>query len=82
VTTPRQPRKVGEIIDGLNIVADLEPGELVESALVLLKVVDQNDGEVALVLASGNLSWIDQMGFLACADAIIRQEGFQQADDA
>lgn len=71
MTASEQP--IGAILDGLGTTIYLEDGDLVASAFVIAKVVEQN-GEVSLALASSEgLSWIEQNGLLASAQQIVRQ---------
>ena len=60
-------RSFGEVIDGLGIVSNLEDDELVEAALVLIKVIDA-DGDVRMTAAwSDGLSWIERRGMVEVA---------------
>lgn len=61
---------IGHVLDGLGIRASLADGELVESAMVLLKIV-QADGDTRLTLASSDgLGWIERCGMLRVAELI------------
>jgi len=61
---------VGNLLDGLGVEYHPEDGELVESALVLLKVIGP-DGDVSLrTLSSDGLSWIERIGMLRSAEAV------------
>ncbi|GIF08674.1 hypothetical protein [Actinoplanes siamensis] len=76
---PDQP--AGPILDGLGITLDLEDRDLVVSALVLAKVV-KADGQVVLVIEdSEGMSWLDQLGLVSAADAVIRTGGYQHDDE-
>ena len=64
---------IGPILDGLGTTLELDEGDLVASAFVIAKVID-NDGEVTLALASSDgLSWIEQNGLLTSAQQIVNQ---------
>lgn len=55
---------IGELLDGLGVVATLSPDDMPTDALVLLKVV-QADGSVRMVSAwSDGMSWIERIGML------------------
>lgn len=59
---------IGNLIDSLGIEHTPEEGELVSSALVLLKVHDA-DGNVSLrSLRSPGVSWIEVVGMLRIAE--------------
>ncbi len=72
---------IGPILDGLGTTIGLDQGDLVASALVIVKVIDSS-GEVSLSLASSEgLSWIDQNGLLASAQQIVNQAEVGRRDD-
>ena len=61
---------LGQIIDGLGITHTPEPGELVETAIVLMKTIDA-DGVVGLRLAyQPSSSWLERVGMLHAATNI------------
>ena len=63
-----QRQQLGELIDSLGVAQRLADDELVEGAVVLLKVVD-DDGEVTLRAAwSDGMSWIERIGMLRAAE--------------
>jgi hypothetical protein len=58
---------IGPILDGLGITVDLDEGELVETALVVTKLVTA-DGQVLLGLyGPDSLSWLDKLGLIEAA---------------
>jgi hypothetical protein len=72
---------VGNLLDSLGIEHHPEPGELVASAVVLLKVID-NDGEVSLrTLCSDGLSWIERIGMLRAAEHVELPGVFTEPDE-
>lgn len=74
-------QKIGGLLDSLGVSADLDVGDMVPDALVLLKAVGE-DGTVALTLASSEgLSWLDQLGMLTAAQAIVNQGRYEQHSD-
>jgi hypothetical protein len=74
-------RQIGDLLDSLGVTADIDDGDMVPSALVLLKAVGE-DGTVGLTLApSEGLSWLDQLGMLAAAQSIVDQAGFESRSD-
>jgi hypothetical protein len=68
----------GSIVDGLGVTLDpLTEGELVESCVVLLKVVDA-EGRVALEIgASDRLDWITQLGIVEAARGLLSPENLE-----
>ena len=74
----------GEIIDGLGVTgAKMHDDDLVEGAVVLLKVID-HEGDVVLRSAwSDGLSWIERRGMLEVAVGVERSDdhALEQDDD-
>jgi hypothetical protein len=63
-------QKIGQLLDSLGVAANLEPGDLVTDAHVVLKVV-KADGDVALIKAASEaLDWITALGMLTAVLAI------------
>ncbi|MFI1723924.1 hypothetical protein [Streptomyces sp. NPDC020489] len=63
-------QKIGQLIDSLGVEADLEEGDLVADAFVILKVV-KADGTVSLANArSKGLDWITRLGMVTAAQSI------------
>jgi len=59
---------VGNLLDSLGVTWSPDHGDLPASAIVLLKVIDQ-DGDVTLRTAwSEGLSWIERLGMLHAAE--------------
>lgn len=72
---------IGPILDGLGIPINLDDGELVETALVIAKIVD-GDGEVLLGLyGPENLSWLDKLGLVEAAKNRITARPWTDRDD-
>ena len=71
----------GPIVDGLGIVFDLNDGDLIASAIVIAKVVTAEGQATLLIADSEGMSWIDQLGLVAAANAIIRAPGFEHPDE-
>jgi len=60
-------QKIGQLLDSLGVTVDLDEGDMVVDAHVLLKLV-KDDGTVSLVKAvSESLDWITLVGMLAAA---------------
>lgn len=60
---------IGDLLNALGVAYQPQDGDLVVSALVLMKVVDE-DGNVSLRTAwSEGLSWIEHVGMLHVAEA-------------
>ncbi|MFC7906460.1 hypothetical protein ACQEV9_18220 [Streptomyces chartreusis] len=63
-------QKIGQLIDGLGVEADLDEGDLVAGAFVILKVI-KADGTVTLANArSEGLDWITRLGMITAAHTI------------
>ena len=62
---------LGEILDQLGVQADVEPDDLVSSAVVVLSVLVPGSDEPRLTIAnSEGMSWIQQAGLLRLAERI------------
>ncbi|MFG3046236.1 hypothetical protein ACGFZR_15070 [Streptomyces sp. NPDC048241] len=60
-------RQIGELLDHLDVTADLDEGDLILDALVILKVL-QPDGSIALSIGGTDTrDWINQTGLLHSA---------------
>jgi hypothetical protein len=71
---------IGPILDGLGIQIDLE-GELVETALVITKLVT-DDGQVLLGLyGPDSLSWLEKLGLIEAAKNRITSTPWRDADE-
>lgn len=68
--TDDKPATLGQHLDALGIRANLEDGDLLVGAVVLLKVID-TDGDVALYhrTATG-IGWIEKIGMLRAAEQL------------
>lgn len=74
-------QKIGPVLDGLGVTLDLDDGDLVESVVVIAKVVD-TDGQASLYLGdSEGMSWIDRIGLLAAAQQVVQQVPFEHRDE-
>jgi len=61
--------ELADLLQGMNIDYNPEPGEFTVGVVVLLKIVDE-DGDVSLrSCSSDGLSWIDRTGMLRAAEA-------------
>ncbi|MFJ1648023.1 hypothetical protein [Streptomyces sp. NPDC088258] len=73
-------QKVGELLDALGLVVDLDEGDMPVDAHVLIKVV-KADGTVSLVKgASESLDWITALGMLTAAQHI-ENNGYVDSSD-
>ena len=76
---PDQP--IGPILDGLGATINLADGDLVEHAVVLVKV-HRADGSVSVALSdSAGMSWLEQLGLVAAAQRIVNNWQIEQPDD-
>lgn len=64
------PVAIGDILDGLGVDAVIEEGELVEGAVVLLKVLHANGTVQLTVSTSDGLSWLEVLGMCDYAHAL------------
>jgi len=72
---------IGPILDGLGATLDLDDGDLVESVVVIAKIVGP-DGQASLSIAdSEGMSWIDRIGMLAAAQQVVQQVPFEYRDE-
>ncbi|MFG3173637.1 hypothetical protein ACGFZC_01035 [[Kitasatospora] papulosa] len=73
-------QQIGQLLDSLGVTADLDDGDLVTDALVILKVL-QPDGSIALSIgATDTRDWINQTGLLRAA-IDISEGNIRRADD-
>jgi acyl-CoA hydrolase len=76
---PDQP--IGPILDGLGVTIDLDDSELVESALVITKLVNA-DGQVLLGLyGSDAMSWLEKLGLIQAAKQRVSDSPWSDRDD-
>lgn len=70
----------GPILDGLGVTIDLEPTDLVESAVVLLKTIDA-DGHVGVeIVNSAGMDWLGQLAIITAAQRIVNDDPFERSD--
>lgn len=75
---PDQP--IGQLLDTLGVTAELDDGDLVTDALVILKIL-QPDGSIALSIgATDTRDWINQTGLLRAA-IDISEGNIRRSDD-
>lgn len=68
----RVRRPAGEVVDGLGVAVRLASDDLVEAAVLIVKVVD-SDGDVhQRICWSPNMSWIERRGMLEAARDVER----------
>ena len=71
---------IGDLLNSLGIDLDLDDGELVAGALVLLKTVDE-DGDVGLRIRwSDGLGYLERIGMLT-AGRVIETDNLGQAEE-
>jgi hypothetical protein len=71
---------LGDLLNSLGLEHEPLEGELIASAVVLLKVIGP-DGDVTLrTIASDRLSWIERVGLLRVAEKV-ELDGFAEIDD-
>ncbi len=67
----------GPILDGLGVTIDLAEGDLVESALVITKVVDADGGVTVSLSSNESMSWRDQRGLTTAASDGVRAPRYE-----
>lgn len=74
--------RIGEMLDAIGINAELDEGELICSALVLLETVGE-DGETSLqVIEDESTSWVKRIGMLKVAlDVALAECGHRSSSD-
>lgn len=71
---------IGNLLDSLGVDLDLDVGELVAGAVVLLKTVDE-DGEVGLRIRwSDHLGYLERIGMLT-AGRIVETDNLGNTED-
>lgn len=56
--------KIGQLVDSLGVVVDLDESDMVTDAIVILKVIEE-DGSVNIVRGSSeSLDWISAIGMM------------------
>jgi hypothetical protein len=72
---------IGPVLDGLGITVDLDDGALLETALVVAKVVTL-DGTVVIGLYSPTgMTWFDQYALICAAKAISNDQPWRDLDE-
>ena len=65
-------RKLGELLDTLGVELEMDDGDLVSNAVVILKIIAE-DGSIQLGIASSeSLDWIAQLGLIEAARDVVR----------
>jgi hypothetical protein len=65
-----KPRPIGDVLDGLGVTTTPEDGELIASAVVLLRVIDSKGDERLTLVHSEGQGWIKRLGMLRAAEAV------------
>ena len=75
------PRKIGAVLDSLGVQADLEDGDMIVSAVVLLRVVD-SAGDAGFVMTRDEAAtWMDEFLLVKLADREVGQAALSGRDD-
>lgn len=74
-------QQIGQLLDTLGVTADLEDGDLVTDAHVVLKVVKADGGTTLVKATSEALDWITSLGMLTAILAIENGHYVNIADD-
>lgn len=69
-------------LEQLGISIDLGAGDLIASAVMITKIVKPDGSVVVGIYDSDGMSWVDQLGLLAAAKEIIRDNSsFDPGED-
>lgn len=72
---------IGPILDGLGLTIDLADGELIDSAVVIVKTVTP-DGSVAVDIAnSAGMDWLGQLALITAAGRVVNDHPFECRGD-
>ncbi|MEV1006117.1 hypothetical protein [Streptomyces sp. NPDC049881] len=63
------PRPIGDRLDALGVKAQLGPEDLIDGAVVLLRVVTASGDRVVVAVQSEGLDYVSELGMLAAATA-------------
>lgn len=72
---------IGPILDGLGVTIDLEDGDLIESAVVLLKTVDSSGAVGVEIANSAGMDWLAQLALITAAQRIVDDHDFDCRGD-
>ncbi|MFI0897739.1 hypothetical protein [Streptomyces sp. NPDC020983] len=61
---------IGDLLDSLGVTATIDEGELVASAVVLLRVIQQDGAERLSLVHSDGQGWTERLGMLHAATAV------------
>jgi hypothetical protein len=65
-----EAQPIGDVLDSLGITASLDDGELVASAVVLLRVIGDDGSERLSLVHSDGQGWIERLGMLRAAESV------------
>jgi hypothetical protein len=71
---------IGDVLNSLGVTADIGDGELVASAVVLLRVIDDDGRERLSLHHSEGQGWLERVGMLRTAEAVEVGEVTQSGD--
>lgn len=73
---------IGQLLDTIGVQADVDAGDLVASAVVILSILVEGDPNPRLCIASSDgLSWIEQAGMLRLAERIVSEPPVSDDDE-
>lgn len=64
-------QKIGQLLDSLGVVAELEDDDLVSDAVVLLRTTPAEGPGGVTIAASDGLNWVDQIGLIRSSQVIV-----------
>lgn len=77
-----EPQPIGGLLDSLDVTADLDEGDLVSSAVVVLSVLKDGVTTPQLCIAnSDGMGWIEQAGLLRLAERICSEPPQDRDED-
>lgn len=71
----------GQLLDGLGLELELEPGDLVESAVVIARVVQDDNTVTVLIGNTGHIPSLDQHGLISVAYQLTCDSWRSRKDD-
>ena len=74
---------IGQLLDSLGVMADLDENDLIVEAIVILKVIppDSNQHPSIVLTTSEGLDWISQGGLLRAAENVYDIQSLMLSND-
>lgn len=76
-------RRIGDLIDSLGVDAELADDDLVDEAVVVLRIHPASEHRSGVVIAaSDDLTWVSQLGLIHAARVIVEANAGPDPEDA